>query len=83
MQSLEVPKLDYPDNAKVIELLEKKPAGIFPCLDGQCKMPKATDLTFAGALHKAHKDQPHFSTLSKVCAPSSSSSLFNLGVCTW
>ena len=27
-------------------------------------MPKATDLTFAAALHKAHKEQPHFSTLS-------------------
>jgi myosin-5 len=64
MQSLEVPTLDYPDNAKVIELLEKRPTGIFPALDGQCKMPKATDLTFAAALHKAHKEQPHFSTLS-------------------
>ena len=66
MQNLNVPKLDYPDNAKVIELLEKKPAGIFPCLDGQCKMPKATDLTFAASLHKSHKEQPHFSTLSKA-----------------
>ena len=64
MQSLEVPPLDYPDNAKVIELLEKRPTGIFPALDSQCKMPKATDLTFAAALHKAHKEQPHFSTLS-------------------
>ena len=33
MQSLEVPTLDYPDNAKVIELLEKRPTGIFPALD--------------------------------------------------
>ncbi len=39
----------------MIELLEKKPAGIFPCLDGQCKMPKATDLTFAASLHKARQ----------------------------
>ena len=38
MQSLEVPPLDYPDNAKVIELLEKRPTGIFPALDSQCKM---------------------------------------------
>ena len=33
MQSLEVPTLDYPDNAKVIELLEKRPTGTFPALD--------------------------------------------------
>lgn len=52
MQSLEVPKLDYPDNAKVIELLEKSPTGIFPTLDAQCKMPKATDKTFNEALIK-------------------------------
>merc|ERR1719460_1497847 len=37
MQSLEVPPLDYPDNAKIIELLEKTPGGIFPTLDAQCK----------------------------------------------
>ena len=69
MQSLDVPTLDYPDNSKIIELLEKKPAGIFPCIDSQCKMPNASDLTFVGALQKAHKDQPHFSTLSKTRMP--------------
>ena len=49
-----MPALSYPDNAKVIELLEKSPTGIFPCLDGQCKMPKASDLTFCQAIHKTH-----------------------------
>ena len=49
---LQVPKLSYPDNAKVIELLEKSPTGIFPTLDAQCKMPKATDTTFNEALMK-------------------------------
>ena len=54
MQSLQVPTLSYPDNAKIIELLEKSPSGIFPTLDAQCKMPKASDDTFCQAIHKNH-----------------------------
>jgi len=64
MQQLQVPVLTYPDNSKVIELLEKSPTGIFPLLDSQCKMPKGSDKNFNGAICKQHANHPHFSTLS-------------------
>ena len=71
MQNLDVPPMSYPDNSKVIELLEKSPSGIFPCLDGQCRTPKATDDSFCQALHKAHGPNskmanPQFDSLSKA-----------------
>ena len=53
-----------PDNAKVIELLEKSPTGIFPMLDAQCKMPKGSDTNFNLAICKQHATQPHFASLS-------------------
>ena len=64
MQNLQVPALNYPDNAKVIELLEKSPTGIFPLLDAQCKMPKGSDKGFAATAQKTHAGHPGFSTLS-------------------
>jgi len=64
MQNLQVPVLTYPDNSKVIELLEKSPTGIFPMLDAQCKMPKGSDKNFNGAICKQHATHPHFSSLS-------------------
>ena len=54
---------------QIIELLEKTPGGIFPTLDAQCKMPKASDDTFCQALHKTHGPESktpssHFDKLS-------------------
>ena len=65
MQNLQVPPLTYPDNSKVIELLEKTPNGIFPLLDAQCKMPKGSDKNFNLAICKQHANHAHFSTLSQ------------------
>jgi len=65
MQNLQVPQLNYPDNAKVIELLEKAPSGVYPLLDAQCKTPKGSDKGFVAACQKAHADNPHFSKLSQ------------------
>ena len=62
--SAQVPALNYPDNAKVIELLEKSPTGIFPLLDAQCKMPKGSDKGFCSTAQKTHAQHPGFSTLS-------------------
>jgi len=66
MQNLQVPVLTYPDNSKVIELLEKNPTGIFPMLDAQCKMPKGSDKNFNMAICKTHTAHPHFSTLANA-----------------
>ena len=66
MQNLQVPVLTYPDNSKVIELLEKSPTGIFPMLDAQCKMPKGSDKNFTAAVCKQHTAHPHFSTLANA-----------------
>ena len=66
MQNLpiDVKTLSYPDNAKVIELLEKPPASIFSILESQCKMAKSSDLHFCAALHEQLTKHPQFATLS-------------------
>eukprot|EP01121_Diplochlamys_sp_Union-15-3_P003573 TRINITY_DN1350_c0_g4_i1.p1 TRINITY_DN1350_c0_g4~~TRINITY_DN1350_c0_g4_i1.p1 ORF type:complete len:1506 (-),score=394.08 TRINITY_DN1350_c0_g4_i1:40-4557(-) len=43
------------DGQATIDLLEKKPSGIFPTLDEESVFPNATDQTFVNKLDKAHK----------------------------
>eukprot|EP01121_Diplochlamys_sp_Union-15-3_P003575 TRINITY_DN1350_c0_g6_i2.p1 TRINITY_DN1350_c0_g6~~TRINITY_DN1350_c0_g6_i2.p1 ORF type:complete len:1534 (-),score=398.22 TRINITY_DN1350_c0_g6_i2:47-4093(-) len=43
------------DSQATIDLLEKKPNGIFPLLDEESVFPNATDQTFVNKLDKAHK----------------------------
>ena len=66
MQNLpiDVKTLSYPDNAKVIELLEKPPTSIFSILESQCKMAKGSDKGFNQAILKQHAQNPHFAALA-------------------
>eukprot|EP01121_Diplochlamys_sp_Union-15-3_P003572 TRINITY_DN1350_c0_g2_i1.p1 TRINITY_DN1350_c0_g2~~TRINITY_DN1350_c0_g2_i1.p1 ORF type:complete len:1508 (-),score=393.15 TRINITY_DN1350_c0_g2_i1:16-4539(-) len=43
------------DSQATIDLLEKKPNGIFPLLDEESVFPNATDQTFVNKVDKAHK----------------------------
>lgn len=46
--------VEFIDNQVVLDLVEKKPAGIFSLLDEECVMPKATDLTMVQKLNQHH-----------------------------
>ena len=68
MQNLQVPALNYHDNAKVIELLEKSPTGIFPMLDAQCKMPKGSDKGLLRPSPEDAREEPWFHDPRRVFA---------------
>ncbi|CAJ0583911.1 unnamed protein product, partial [Mesorhabditis spiculigera] len=53
-QSFEYPGVE---NAKTIELLFKKPTGLLPLLDDECKFPKATDETYLQHTNLNHLDK--------------------------
>lgn len=46
--------IEFQDNVQVINLLVKKPIGIFPLLDDECNFPKASDQSFLDKCHYNH-----------------------------
>ncbi|KAL7553526.1 hypothetical protein ACHAWF_016812, partial [Thalassiosira exigua] len=48
------------DNQEALDLIEAKRTGIFAVLDEQCRLPRRTDLTFAGAAYDACASNAHF-----------------------
>ncbi|CAJ0945211.1 unnamed protein product, partial [Mesorhabditis belari] len=45
------------DNGNVVEMLMKKPSGLLPLLDDECKFPKATDETYLQHTNLNHLDK--------------------------
>ena len=56
--------IEFPDNKDCLDLIEHKSTGILATLDDQCKLPKATDERFAGALYKGFEHNCRFSASS-------------------
>jgi len=54
--------VEFIDNQVVLDLIEKKPAGLFSLLDEEIIMPKATDYTFLQKLDQKHggKKNPRY-----------------------
>ncbi|XWS31463.1 hypothetical protein CRYUN_Cryun23aG0078300 [Craigia yunnanensis] len=50
----------FVDNQDVLDLIEKKPGGIFSLLDETCMFPKSTHETFAQKLYQTFKDHRRF-----------------------
>lgn len=53
--------LDFPDNQGLLDLLSKKPTGVFPMIDEECSLPKGTDENFIARLVKTHQKNSLFS----------------------
>ncbi|XP_013792758.1 unconventional myosin-XV-like, partial [Limulus polyphemus] len=53
-EKIEWQAISYPDNQPVINLISKKPVGIFPLLDDESNFPKATDVSFLEKCHYNH-----------------------------
>uniref|UniRef100_A0A914XNE1 Uncharacterized protein n=1 Tax=Plectus sambesii TaxID=2011161 RepID=A0A914XNE1_9BILA len=45
------------DNRRVVDLLTKRPSGILPLLDDECKFPKGSDESFLQKCHLNHLDK--------------------------
>lgn len=53
-------KIEFEDNLKVVDLIEKKPLGILSVLDEECHFPKGTDTTFLEKLSQQFGNNPCF-----------------------
>ena len=53
-EKIDCETVDFQDNVQVINLLVKKPIGIFPLLDDECNFPKASDQSFLDKCHYNH-----------------------------
>ncbi|KAK4794122.1 hypothetical protein SAY86_012116 [Trapa natans] len=60
MDGIDWTRVDFKDNQKCINLIEKKPLGILSLLDEESSMPKATDMTFAHKLKQQLDTHPCF-----------------------
>lgn len=56
----QVAEISYIDNQDCIDLIEVPRVGILNILDEECRMPKATDKTFAQKLHTQHAKHARF-----------------------
>jgi hypothetical protein len=59
-------KLDYKDNADVLDLLTKHPTGVLCLLDEEIKVPRGSDEGFVSKCIKAHEKNPIFKNRHKV-----------------
>jgi myosin heavy subunit len=54
LEGLRWRKVDFQDNRGIIDLVEERHRGILAILDEECRVPKATDLTFGAKVHATH-----------------------------
>lgn len=52
-------KADFPDNTRIVEMLNTPPKGIFPMLDEECNFIGGTSSTWFRKLEKNHKSDKH------------------------
>eukprot|EP00736_Rhodelphis_marinus_P002914 Rmarinus@m.13379 len=58
-EGIKFQEIQYKDNQLCLDLLEMKATGVFAILDEQCKLPKASDMTFCTKVHELHAKQPY------------------------
>ena len=47
--------IDFPSNQNILQLISKKPTGIFPVLNEVCRFAKGDDKKFLNMIHKNHQ----------------------------
>ena len=50
--------ITFADNQPCLDMLIKKPQGVFPMIDEECVVPKGTDLTLLQKLQDTHRKNP-------------------------
>ena len=59
-EGLDVAGITFADNQPCLDMIEKKPKGIFPMIDEECVVPKGTDTTLLNKLQDTHRKNPFF-----------------------
>eukprot|EP01101_Sappina_pedata_P005843 TRINITY_DN276_c0_g1_i1.p1 TRINITY_DN276_c0_g1~~TRINITY_DN276_c0_g1_i1.p1 ORF type:complete len:826 (-),score=451.20 TRINITY_DN276_c0_g1_i1:2028-4424(-) len=58
--------ITFKDNQECLDLIEKKPSGILPYLDEECRFPKASDKSFLEKINANCDKHPNFCKLKIV-----------------
>lgn len=64
-EGLDVSGITFADNQPCLDMIEKKPNGIFPMIDEECVVPKGTDTTLLNKLQDTHRKNPFFGKAPK------------------
>ena len=64
-EGLDCEGITFADNQPCLDMIEKKPSGIFPMIDEECVVPKGTDLTLLQKLQDTHRKNPFFGKAPK------------------
>ena len=59
-EGLDVAGITFADNQPCLDMIEKKPKGIFPMIDEECVVPKGTDTRLLNKLQDTHRKNPFF-----------------------
>lgn len=59
-EGLDLTKISFVDNQPIIDLIEKKPSGLFPMIDDECVVPKGDDASLLGKLHDLHRKNKYW-----------------------
>lgn len=59
-EGLDVSGITFADNQPCLDMIEKKPNGIFPMIDEECVVPKGTDSTLLNKLQDTHRKNSFF-----------------------
>lgn len=56
-EGIDVSKIEFVDNIECLNLIEKKPVGIFAMFDEECCVPRGSDKALIDKMHKVFADQ--------------------------
>jgi hypothetical protein len=59
-EEIDYSEIKFEDNQDVLDLVEKKPEGLLPKLDDECKVPRGSDQGYLEKIQKMHADNPRF-----------------------
>ena len=59
-EQIDFSEVTFEDNQAIIDLLEKRPMGVFSLLDEACLFPRSTDKSFLQKCCQTHKRNPNF-----------------------
>merc|ERR1711994_804075 len=56
-EGIDVSKIEFVDNIECLNMIEKKPVGIFAMFDEECSVPRGNDKALIEKMHKVFADQ--------------------------
>ena len=65
-EEIDYAEIRYVDNQDVLDLVEKKPEGLLPKLDDECKVPKGSDEGYLEKIKKNNKDNFRFKERPRI-----------------